>query len=110
MSRANPAPPVRKDPKLTRALLLIESEKQKHHRQNYEERVGAAIERWHGHPKGSGNQAFFELAVALASAGMERSEIKETLYAEAEYAHGTESKRDRRTAIPHIMSKLRCAA
>jgi hypothetical protein len=105
-----PAPPVRKDPKLTRALLLIESEKRKHHRQNYEERVDAAIQRWHEHPKGSGNQAFFDLAMALAGAGMERSEIKDTLYAEAAYAHGQDSQRDRRAAISHIMSKLRCAA
>jgi hypothetical protein len=105
-----PAPPVRKDPKLTRALLLIEGEKQKHNRANYEEQVDAAIQRWHEHPKGSGNQAFFELAVALAGAGMERFEIKNRLHAEAEHAHGSQSRRDRRAAIPHIMSKLRCAA
>jgi hypothetical protein len=108
--KSNPASPVRKDPKLTRALLLIESEKQTHHHQHLEERIDAAIQRWHEHPKGSGNQAFFELAVALAGAGMERTEIKDTLFAEAGYAHGSESQRDRRAAIPHIMSKLRCAA
>lgn len=32
-------------------------------------------------PKGTGNSAFFELAVALASAGMKRAEISCTLYA-----------------------------
>lgn len=107
---AAPLSLVRTDPKLTRALLAMEAEKQAHRRENYEERVDAAIMKWRQHPEGTGHHEFFLLAVALASAGMERVEIEQTLYAETAYAHGGQSQQDRRTAIPDIMRRLRCAA
>jgi hypothetical protein len=105
-----PTSMVRKDPKLTRALMAIEGEKQAYHQESRQERVETAISTWRCHPKGAGNTAFFELAVTLASAGMERAEISRTLHAEAAYAHGRESQRERRAAISGIMKKLRCAA
>jgi hypothetical protein len=101
---------VRKDPKLTRALLAMEAEKEGRRGPNYEEVVNAAIEEWRAHPIGSGNAAFFTLAVKLACAGMERDEIRRTLHAEVAYAHGPKSQGDRRTSIPYIMRMLRCAA
>ncbi len=111
VAAASSLPPVvRKDPRLTRALLAIEAEKKKIHRENYQQRVEAAVDRWRQHPKETGNRAFFDLAVALFGAGIERTEIGRTLRDEAVYAHGTKSQRDRRAAIPHIMRKLKCAA
>jgi hypothetical protein len=107
---AKPASTQRKDPKLTRALQLMEVEKSERRYANYQDRVDAAINRWRGHAKGTGNHEFFVLATVLASAGMERNEIERTLHAEVPYAHGSESQRDRRTAIPDIMRTLRAAA
>jgi hypothetical protein len=101
---------IRKDPKLVRALEAMEAEKLAHRRQNYQQRVDAALERWHEHPVGTGNDAFFQLAVALAGAGMERAEIGRTLHAEAAHAHGSKSQQERRAAIPGILRKLKCAA
>jgi hypothetical protein len=98
---------VRKDPKLTRALLAMEAQNHAHRWDNYEDRVDAAINGWRQHLKGTGNSAFFDLAVALVGAGMERAEISRTLYAEAVYAHGSQSQSDRRTAIPHILKKIK---
>jgi hypothetical protein len=101
---------VRKDPNLTRALLAIEAEKQAHRREDYEERVDAVITKWRQHPPGSGNHEFFMLALGLAAAGVERTEIERTLFSEAAFAHGNQSQQDRRAAIPDIMQRLRCAA
>jgi hypothetical protein len=107
VSITEPASFVRKDPKLTRALLAMEAERQAHCRDSHQGRVDAAIDRWRQHPKKTGNRAFFELAVALVGAGMERAEIERTLYAESAYAHGSQSQSDRRTAIPHILKKIK---
>jgi hypothetical protein len=100
----------RKDPKLTRALKLMEAEQVEHRQTNYQERVEAAMQRWRYHGKGTGNHEFFVLAASLAANGMDRIEIQQTLYAESVYAHGAMSQRDRRAAIPDIMNRLRCAS
>jgi hypothetical protein len=107
---AEPVSTRRKDPKLTRVLTLIEAEKAEHRQANYGERVEAAITRWRGHIKGTGNSEFFVLAVSLASAGMGRLEIQTTLYSESYHAHGSESQRDRKAAIPDIINRLKYAA
>jgi hypothetical protein len=101
---------VRKDPKLTQALALMEAEKLERCQANYQDRIDAAISRWRGHLKGTGNHEFFVLAASLASAGMDQTEIVRTLHSEAIYAHGTESQKDRRAAIPTVVRRLRCAA
>jgi hypothetical protein len=98
------------DPKLRRILQLIEAEKSERRQVNYEERVEAAISRWLGQTTGTGNSEFFMLAVALTNAGMGRTEIQRTLFSESAHAHGAESQRDRKAAIPAIMDRLRCAA
>jgi hypothetical protein len=110
VAHANPSNLIRKDPRLTRALLAFEAKEQASHQQNCQARVDAAISTWHQHPKGTGNQAFFRLAASLAGAGMGRHEIEQTLHAQAAYAHGAQSQKDRRAAIPGIMRTLRCAA
>lgn len=100
----------RKDPKLTSFLHLFAAEKQAEHQKSFDRRVEDAISTWQQHPKGTGNQAFFQLAVSLAGAGMSRNEIEQTLHTQTAYAHGAESQRDRTAAIPGIMRTLRCAA
>jgi hypothetical protein len=102
-----PVPTSRKDPKLTRALQLMDSEKFGHWRQS---RIEAARRRWRHHGKGTGNHEFFVLAASLSSAGLDRAEIRRTLYDEAVHAHGAGSQRDRRSSISHIVEKLKHAA
>jgi hypothetical protein len=103
---SQPVSHIRKDPKLTRALLAMEAEKQARQKVNYQDRADAAVERWRQHPKATGNEEFFLLAVALAGAGMDRVEAERTLHTEAGFSHGAESQRQRRQAIPAIMKKL----
>ena len=95
-----------KDPRLTRVRALMEADRPV----NHQERVDAAINRWRSHCKGTGNQEFFNLAVSLASAGMDRLDIGRTLQAETVHAHGPDLRRDRRAAIPTIINKLRFSA
>jgi hypothetical protein len=105
--QAKPNDLTRKDPRLTALLRSFEAEKQAKHQEHYQDRIEEAISTWRQHSKGTGNQAFFQLAVSLARAGMERHEIEQTLHTEAVYAHGSESQRDRRAAIPGIMGSLK---
>ncbi len=105
-----PASIERKDPKLTRALLAMQAEEQSDQTERHQQRVDAAVNRWRRHSKGTGHHEFFLLAVGLASAGMDSAEISRTLHDEAGYAHGPESRRDRRAAIPGILNKLRSAS
>jgi hypothetical protein len=105
-----PISTLRKDPKLTRALKLMEAEQVAHRQTNYQERVEAAMQRWRHHGKGTGNYEFFVLAASLAATGMDRTEVRLMLCAESVYAHGSESQKDRRAAIPGIMNRLKCAA
>jgi len=107
VTAAQPVSIQRKDPKLTRALELIEAERSESHQANYQDRVNAAINRWRGHPKGTGHDEFFFLAVSLSNAGMDRNDIERTLHSEASFAHGGESQRHRRTAFPDIMRSCR---
>jgi hypothetical protein len=101
-----PASVESKDPRLNRVRMLMEADK----RANHQERVEMAINRWRSHFKGTGNEKFFMLAVSLAASGLDRADIGRTLQSEAMYAHGSESQRDRRAAIPGILNRLRCAA
>ena len=101
---------IRKDPKLTRFLQAMEAERQERYGKDYQHSVEAALDRWRHHPKGSGNDEFFQLAASLLAAGMPHVEIERTLYAELPYAHGAELQRDRRADIPRIMRRLKCAA
>jgi hypothetical protein len=101
---------VRKDPRLTRMLLLMEAQERDQQMESQQERVKSAIERWRQHVGGTGNEEFFTLAVSLAAAGLERIEVERALSCECAYAHGSKSQRDRRAAIPAIMRRLRCVA
>jgi hypothetical protein len=68
------------------------------------QRQAAAIQTWHDTPAKSGNEAFFQLAVDLRSAGMSADEIEDTLRLEAGSArHPTERRRE----IKNIMRRLR---
>ena len=107
---SEPVSTERKDPKLTRALQLIEAERSDHRQADYQNHVAAAISRWRSHTKGTGNHEFFVLGTALAAAGMDHAEISRRLHSEAVYAHGSESQKDRRAALPDIMKTLRCVA
>jgi hypothetical protein len=71
-----------------------------------QEKVKAAITRWHGstsHP-GEGNPMFFQLGVDLRSAGMALGEIECTLNDEAGYGR---SPAERKAQIKSIMATLR---
>ena len=105
--QATPNDLIRKDPRVTNLLLSFEAERQAKHQQHYQDRIEEAINTWRQHPKGTGNQAFFQLAVSTAWAGMERHEIEQTLHIQAANAHGPTSQQDRRAAIPGIMRTLK---
>jgi hypothetical protein len=101
-----PASVESKDPRLTRVRMLMEADK----RASHQARVETAITRWRSHLEGTGNQEFFILALSLAAAGLDRADIGRTLQSESAYAHGSESQRHRRAAIPDILKRLRCVA
>jgi hypothetical protein len=101
---------VRKDPKLTRFLQAMEAEKQQRWGEDYQRRVEVTLDHWRHHPKGTGNDEFFQLAASLIAAGMRHADVERTLYAELPYAHGTRSQADRKADIPRIMRRLRCVA
>ena len=65
--------------------------------------VAAAVERWRGSPSGSGNEAFYALAVELARLGMADDEIEQTLRQEAHFAR---SPAERRNQIPSVLRSL----
>lgn len=66
--------------------------------------VEKAIEDWRFTTRGSGHIGFFKLAAALQRAGVDESEIRSTLHAEAAHAH---SPRERRAEINGIIRSLR---
>lgn len=99
----------KKDPRFARMLEAIQAEKQANYVANHHERVGAAVQRWRQHPKGTGNHEFFRLAATLVKTGMDHAEVRQTLYDEASHAHGSASCRDRRASISAMMKTLRPA-
>ena len=68
--------------------------------------IAEAAERWQGtaYIPGTGHEEFFRLGAALHRAGLDESEIRTTLYAEAGYAR---SPRERRGEIKGILTSLR---
>lgn len=65
--------------------------------------MAAAIARWRDSPPGSGNDAFYALAVELARLGMPDNEIEQTLQQEAHFAR---SPAERRNQIPSVLRSL----
>ncbi|GJD76717.1 hypothetical protein [Methylobacterium goesingense] len=68
--------------------------------------IAEAVERWHGTAviPGTGHAEFFRLGAALHRAGLDESELRTTLYAEAGYAR---SPHKRRGEIKGILTGLR---
>jgi hypothetical protein len=68
--------------------------------------IAEAVERWQGTAviPGTGHAEFFRLGAALHRAGLDESEIRTTLYAEAGHAR---SPRERRGEIKSILTSLR---
>lgn len=66
-------------------------------------RIEKAINTWKSAPPGTGNDAFFRLAVALKRAGLDDRQIRQHLSAEA---NGANSPSDRRNEIRSIMRSL----
>jgi hypothetical protein len=91
-------------PKLRRMREMIAQEEAAKMQNDQAQRQAAAIQTWHDTPAKSGNEAFFQLAVDLRSAGMSADEIEDTLRLEAGSArHPTERRRE----IKNIMRRLR---
>lgn len=67
-------------------------------------RIESAIAAWRSTPKGNGHAGFFNLAVALRSAGLEEPEIRAMLNQEAAYAH---SPAKRKKEIAQNLKSLR---
>lgn len=65
--------------------------------------TAAAIAQWRGSPPGSGNGAFYALAVELARLGMNSGEIEHTLKREASFGR---SPTERKKQISSIMKSL----
>jgi hypothetical protein len=65
--------------------------------------VQAAITNWRNSPKGSGNDNFFQFALELRKAGMNKAQIENMLQSEAAFAH---SPNERRAQIPSIIRSL----
>jgi hypothetical protein len=66
-------------------------------------RVQAAINNWRSSPKGSGNENFFQFALELRKAGMNKAQIEKMLQSEAAFAH---SPNERKAQIPSIIKSL----
>ena len=99
--------PNRKDPKLNRFIEKLQQEEAENYQQKYHASVEHALQEWRTHPRGTGNQAFFQLAASLNRAGMDIDEIQQTLHQQVVHAHGAESQGHRRAAIPGIMETIR---
>lgn len=94
-------------PKLRRVRELLLEEQMARVDHQRQERQRKAIEKWRSTPAKGGNQAFFQLGVALRSAGLTMPEINAILWQEAGYArHPTE----RRSEIKSIMRTLNQAS
>ena len=66
-------------------------------------RVQAAITNWRSSPKGFGNDNFFQFALDLRRAGMNKGQIETMLRSEAAFAH---SPNERTAQIPSISKSL----
>jgi hypothetical protein len=66
-------------------------------------RVQAAITNWRSSPRGHGNDNFFQFALELRKAGMNKTQIEKMLQSEAAFAH---SPNERKAQIPSIIKSL----
>jgi ABC-type transporter Mla subunit MlaD len=74
-----------------------------HENQIDETLVQAAITTWRSSPKGSGNNNFFQFALELRKAGMNKAQIENMLQSEAAFAH---SPNERKAQISSIIKSL----
>ena len=68
-----------------------------------EARLQAAITSWRRSPKGSGNDDFFQFALELRKAGMNKAQIENMLQSEAAFGH---SPNERKAQISSIINSL----